>query len=94
MNQGKNQWMLGLSIFAALLLALLIVLNAFPQARASVTISSGDYSAASASVSSSKDYIYVVDNPTRRLIVYRYDRNGKKIDVVDTRDLGKDLKPR
>ena len=94
MNQSKNQLMLGLSISAALLLALLVVLNAFPQARASVTISSGDYSAAAASVSSSKDYVYVVDNPTKRLIVYRYDSRDDKIERVDARDLAKDLRSR
>lgn len=91
MSQNKNQLILGLSIMAILLMAVLIGLYALP-ARASVTTRGGDYSAASAAASNSMDVVYVVDNPTKRMIVYRYDRVKKGIRVVDARDLAKDLK--
>ena len=91
MNQSKNQLILGLSISAVVLLAVLIGLYARP-AHAAVTASGGDYSAASAAISISRDVVYIVDNPTKRMIVYRYDRGKKSIQVVDARDLAKDLK--
>jgi hypothetical protein len=92
MNQSRNQAILGLSLSAVVLLAVLFVLNAFPRARASVSLASSDYAAASSQVSSSKDVVWIVDVPTQRLIVYRYDRGRKRIERFKGRELGKDLR--
>ena len=91
MQQSKNQLILGLSVSAVVLFAVLVVLSAFPQARATVSVSSGDYAAAAGQVSKSKDAVYVVDMPTGRMLVYRYDRNQRRIEKVDGRDLAKEL---
>jgi hypothetical protein len=92
MRDQKNTVIAVLSGLAVLLVAVLIVLYGNQPALGSVTVTAGDYSAASFSVSSGQDYMAVVDNPTKRMIIYRFDRNRKRIEVVDSRDLSKDLK--
>jgi uncharacterized protein (UPF0218 family) len=91
MTDRKNILILCLSGSAVLLMGLLIALNA-SQSRAAVTVTAGDYTAASFAVAGTREYIAVVDNPTKRMIVYRLETTRKRIDVVDARDLGKDMK--
>jgi len=84
-----------LSVTAVLLFVGLMVVQSMnaPQALAfGQNSEAGDYLMATGQFSESQEFIYVLDAAVDRLIVYGFDFNHKRIQVVDTFELRR-LKP-
>jgi len=80
-----------LSITAVVLLAAWILLAARPAPAIAdgMTVSGGDYIVSVGAVDvADEEYVYVMDLPTERILVYRFDLRRRAIDIVQGIDFG------
>ena len=78
-----------LGVTAAVLLAALVIVNVLPQAAvaADVGTTSGDYTLTVGHYMADADLLYLIDNPTQRMVVYGIDRRSGRMIIAFTAEL-------
>ena len=79
-----------LSTTAAILLVGLALVTARPQPAlaAGMTATGGDYiMSVGTTPQTDEEYLYIINVPAQRMIVYRFDANKASVDIIQTIDL-------
>lgn len=79
-----------LSTTAAIMLTGLVLVSSRPEPAlaAGMTATGGDYIMSVATTpQTDEEYVYVVDVPAQKMIVYRFDSNKGAVDLIQTIDL-------
>ena len=79
-----------LSTTAAILLVGVVLITGRPQSAvaAGMTSTGGDYIiSVGTSPQTDEEYVYVIDVPSQKMLVYRFDANRGLVDVVQSIDL-------
>lgn len=79
-----------LSTTAAIMLVGLVLISTRPEPAyaAGMTATGGDYiMSVGTTPQTDEEYLYVVDGPAQKMIVYRFDANKAVVDVIQSIDL-------
>ena len=79
-----------LTITATVLLVGLVVISVLPQPTyaSGIGVSAGEYTISVGRQSRDTELLYVIHNPTQRLLVYGVDTRGNQVAIIDARNLG------